>query len=588
MEMIRKFIRYYRPHLKLFSLDMGCSLLVALCDLFYPTIAGRIINDFVPNRAFRLMLIWSVVLLAIYLLKFGLNWFIQYYGHVVGVRMQADMRRDVFYKLERLPFSYFDAHKTGTILSRIVNDLMDISELAHHGPENLFISLISLVGAFIILVQINLPLTLIIYLLLPIGIFFCIRMRARLNDAFRRTREEIAEVNAGLENSISGIRVTRSYTGAQQEEEKFNRANGLFVRARSDAYHVMADFHSSMTLFTDILYLTALIASGFFYFFGQISTGGFVQFLLYINMFLNPIRRLVDFVEQLQNGMTGFVRFDEIMQTPEEEEAPDAKELGRVQGSIQFTDVSFRYNVLEDDDHAEVRKEDRAIIDHLNLSIPAGRTVALVGPSGGGKTTLCHLIPRFYEISGGSITIDGTDIREVTRESLRKNIGMVAQDVFLFTGTIRDNIAYGRPDATDEEIIDAAKKARIHDAIMAMEDGYDTYIGERGVKLSGGQKQRVSIARVFLKNPAILILDEATSALDNATEMLIQESLEELSKGRTCIVVAHRLATIKNADEIVVLTDEGVKERGTHAELLAQNGIYAGFYRYQFRDADAG
>ena len=439
-------------------------------------------------------------------------------------------------------------------------------------------------GAFIILVRINVPLTLIIFLLLPLGIWFCIAMRQRLNKAFRRTREEIAEVNAGLENSISGIRVTRSYTGASQEEDKFQNANRRYVSARSDAYQVMADFHSSMTLFTDILYLTALVASGFFYFFDQISTGAFVQFLLYINMFLNPVRRLVDFVEQLQNGMTGFVRFDEIMRTPEEEEAPDAIELGRVQGAIEFHDVSFHYNVLVDNDHAEAKQEERSIIDHLNLSIPAGRTVALVGPSGGGKTTLCHLIPRFYEISEGSITIDGIDIRQVTRESLRKNIGMVAQDVFLFTGTIRDNIAYGRPDATDAEIVEAAKKARIHETILEMEDGYDTYIGERGVKLSGGQKQRVSIARVFLKNPSILILDEATSALDNATEMLIQESLEELSRGRTCIVVAHRLSTIKNADEIIVLTDEGVMERGTHQELLEKNGIYAGFYRYQFRE----
>lgn len=573
--MIRDFIRYYRPHIKLFILDMVCAFIVAACNLFYPMIAKNIINDYVPNQLLNQLVWWSVILILIYIAKAGLSYFIQYYGHVVGVRMQADMRRDIFHKLQRLPFSFFDKNKTGTIMSRIMNDLMDISELAHHGPEDLFLSIILLIGAFIILCTINVPLTLIIYAVLPLGVIFSVKMRGMMNVAFRKSREEIAEVNANLENSIAGVRVSRAYTSGGHEQEKFNFYNRCFEKARSMAYKAMGYFYSGMGLFTDLLYAVVLIAGGLFFFKGIIDAGEFTMYILYISMFLDPIKRLVNFVEQYQNGMTGFERFEEIMAEEEEPEEPDTQEAGILKGDIRFDHVSFSY----ENDRAG---QDDLIIKDLSLHIKQGTTVALVGPSGGGKTTLCHLIPRFYDLTAGKIIIDGKDITKLTRESLRKNIGIVAQDVFLFTGTIRDNIAYGNLEATEEEIIEAAKRANIHEFILGMEDGYDTYIGERGVRLSGGQKQRVSIARAFLKNPPILILDEATSALDNATELHIQRSLEELSRGRTSIIVAHRLSTIKNADEIVVLTDEGIAEQGSHQQLLNLDGIYAELYRYQF------
>lgn len=575
--MIRHFIEYYKPHRKLFFADLFFAFLLAVCDLFYPMIAKNIINDYVPNRNLRLLLIWSAVLLGVYLLKAGFNYFVNYYGHIVGVRMQADMRRDVFRRLQRLPFSFFDEHKTGSIMSRIINDLMDISELAHHGPEDLFLSLVMLAASFVILCTINVPLTLIVFWMLPFIIYFSMRLRKNMKEAFTKSREEIAEVNAGLENSIAGIRVTRAYTGAEHEIRKFNRQNQRFVSARSAAYKIMAIFTTGSTLFTDVLYLLVLIAGGIFFFQDRIDAGEFAAYLLYVNSFLNPIKRFVAFFEQYQNGITGFQRFEELMAQQEEAEAPDAVEAEQLAGTIDFDHVSFQY------DGEKGEGSGRYVIQDLSLHIEQGKTVALVGPSGGGKTTLCHLIPRFYEVSEGRILIDGQDIAKLTRTSLRRNIGMVAQDVFLFTGSIRENIAYGNLDATQDEIIAAAKKANIHDYIMSLPDGYDTYIGERGVKLSGGQKQRISIARVFLKNPSILILDEATSALDNATEMLIQESLEELSHGRTSLIVAHRLSTIKNADEIIVFTDEGIQERGTHDSLLARDGIYAQLYRYQFR-----
>ena len=574
--MLKKFISYYKPHKKLFIADMFCALIVAVCDLFYPTITENIINDYVPNQNLRLLLVWAGVLLGIYILKAGLNYFIQYYGHIVGVRMQADMRRDMFKRLQKLPFSFFDEHKTGSIMSRIINDLMDISELAHHGPEDLFLSVVMLVGSFAMLARINFLLTLIIFALIPFIVFFAIKLRRRMSRAFTRTREEIAEVNANLENAIAGIRVSRSYTSGEHETEKFNYYNDRFQAARGESYKVMGIFFSGMGFFTDVMYLVVLVAGGLFFFYGKIDVGQFAAYLLYINMFLKPINKLISFYEQLQNGMTGFERFQQIMAENEEPEAANAKVLASVRGAIDFDKVSFGYEGDGDN-------PDNMVIQDLTLHIEPGRTVALVGPSGGGKTTLCHLIPRFYEVTEGTVSIDGQDITTLTRESLRKNIGMVAQDVFLFTGTIRENIAYGDLDASEAQIIEAAKKANIHDYIMTLPDGYDTYIGERGVKLSGGQKQRVSIARVFLKNPSILILDEATSALDNATEMLIQGALERLAEGRTSIIVAHRLSTIKNADEIIVLTDEGIKERGTHAELLAKNGIYADLYQYQFR-----
>ncbi len=577
MSLLRRFISYYKPHRRLFCADMICAFIVAVCDLFYPMIAKNMINDYVPNRSLRLLLIWGGVLLFIYLLKAALNWFIQYYGHIVGVRMQADMRRDVFRRLQKLPFSFFDEHKTGSLMSRVVNDLMDISELAHHGPEDLFLSLITIIGAFALLCTINVPLTIIIFIFVPLMVIFSVYIRREMNDAFLRTRQEMAEINANLENSIAGIRVSRSYVSGAHEETKFQHYNDRFQEARGESYRVMAKFFSTTGFFTDFMYLIVLVAGGLFFFYGKINAGDFTAYLLYVNMFLNPVRKLINFFEQLQNGATGFQRFEELMAQQEETEDPNAKELKNVKGAIDFDHVSFQYEGGKEEESGHM------VIQDLSLHIEPGRTVALVGPSGGGKTTLCHLIPRFYEVTSGKITIDGQDITTLTRDSLRRNIGMVAQDVFLFTGTIRENIAYGNLDAGDAEIMEAAKKANIHDYIMTLPDGYDTYIGERGVKLSGGQKQRISIARVFLKNPSILILDEATSALDNATEMLIQQSLEKLAEGRTSIIVAHRLSTIKNADEIIVISDEGIQERGTHEELLARNGVYAGLYQYQFR-----
>lgn len=576
--MIRKFIRYYKPHRKLFFWDMFCAFLVAVADLFYPVITKNIINDYVPNQNVRMFVVWAITLLGIYILKAGLNYFIQYWGHVMGVRIQADMRRDVFKRLQQLPFTYFDGHKTGSIMSRIINDLMDISELAHHGPEDLFLSLVLLVGSFAILCTINVPLTLIVFAVLPIIVFFAIKMRKSMMDAFTKTRVEIAEVNANLENSIAGIRVSRAYTSGDHETRKFNFFNDRFQAARGLAYKVMGQFNSGMTLFMDLLYLVVLVAGGAFFFKGIIDVGEFTMYLLYINTFLNPIKRLVSFFEQYQNGMTGFKRFEEIMAEAVEPEDPKAVDIDKLQGVIDFKNVSFQYEKGEEGEGGNY------VIHNLSMHIDPGKTIALVGPSGSGKTTLCHLIPRFYEVTEGEIDIDGHDITTLSRYSLRKNIGMVAQDVFLFTGTIRENIAYGNLEATEEDIIEAAKKANIHDYILSLPDGYDTDVGERGVKLSGGQKQRVSIARVFLKNPSILILDEATSALDNATEMLIQSALEELSRGRTSLIVAHRLSTIKNADEIIVLTDEGIQERGTHEELLAKGGMYAELYQYQFRE----
>ena len=574
--MIKKFISYYKPHWKLFTIDMLCSLLVAICDLFYPIIAKDIINDYVPNQNIRLLVVWSIALVAIYLLKAVLNFIIQYWGHIVGVRIQADMRQTLFNKLQRLPFSYFDSTKTGTVMSRLVNDLMEVSELAHHGPENVFISGIMLIGSFIMLAKINLELTLIVFLVVPLIVVFASLMRNNMTRTFKKTREKVAEVNANVEASIAGIRVTRAYTCNEHEIDKFHKVNLDFQKARAESYKVMGEFHSGMNLMMDILYVIVLCAGGMFFFNGKIDVGEFTMFLLYINNFLKPIRNLIAIYEQIQNGMTGFMRFDEIMNMAEEPECEDAIEVGELKGDITFDHVSFQYVATDDEDHR--------VIKDLSLHIEKGKTIALVGPSGGGKTTICHLIPRFYEIDEGTISIDGMDITKMSRLSLRKNIGMVAQDVFLFNGSIRENIAYGKLDATDEEIMEAAKKANIHDYIMTLDEGYDTNVGERGVKLSGGQKQRISIARVFLKNPSILILDEATSALDNATEMLIQQALEKLSEGRTSVVVAHRLSTIKNADEIIVLTKDGIEERGTHEQLLANNGMYASLYQYQFRE----
>lgn len=569
--MLRSFAHYYKPHWKLFVFDMICALVAAGCDLVYPVVSRNIINTYIPDKNIRLILTWCAALLVIYIIQTVMQYFMQYQGHIVGVRMQADMRRDVFEHLQKLPFSYFDEHKTGVIMSRIVNDLMDISEFAHHGPEDLFISLVTVVGAFIILCTVNIPLTLITFAVLPFLVLFIIKKRSAMTMAFRKNRIEIAEVNASLENSIAGIRVSRAFTGEREEEKKFAENNQRYVTVRERSYRVMAEFFSGTNFLTSLMNVVILAAGGYCVYRGVINVGDMVAYMLFINMFVNPIKKLIQFVEMFQNAITGYVRFQELMNVEPEQDEKGAIELRDVRGEIVFDDVTFHYD------------ENKEVLSHISLTFPQGKMVAIVGPSGGGKTTLCHLIPRFYEISGGSILVDGHDIRDVTRASLRRQIGIVQQDVFLFTGTIFDNIAYGKLGASREEVYEAAKKANIHDYIMSLPEGYDTFVGERGVKLSGGQKQRISIARVFLKNPPILVLDEATSALDNVTENYIQDSLDELCKNRTTIVVAHRLSTIKNADEIIVMDRDGIEERGTHEELLARgNGIYKELYEAQF------
>ncbi|NLD87204.1 MAG: ABC transporter ATP-binding protein [Clostridiales bacterium] len=572
MANIKRFISYYKKHLKLFTLDMVCAFIMAGCDLFYPMVTRSIINVYIPNRELWLIVAWCVALLLIYILKAVLSYIVQYFGHIVGVRMQADMRRDVFARLQKLPFTFFDENKTGSIMSRVINGLHEITELAHHGPEDLFISFIMLIGSFIILANINLYLTIIIFVMLPFAVFFTFKLRIKLSNAFRETREEVSNINAALENSISGIRVAKAFTNDSYENERFEERNISYVGARARAYKVMAEFHSGNTLILDSMHVVVLVAGGLFCYHGHINFGDLAAYLLYINSFLSPIRRLIGFIEQYQNGMSGFNRFADLMDTAAEEDSPGARDLDNVEGEIEFKNVTFSYD------------KDSSVLKDISVHVEPGKTVALVGPSGGGKTTFCRLLPRFYDVDDGDIYIDGKNIKDITLRSLRENIGIVQQEVFLFTGSIYENIAYGRPDATKEEVYEAAKRAKIHDFILTLEDGYNSYVGEHGVKLSGGQKQRVAIARVFLKNPPIVILDEATSSLDNITETMIQRSLEELSSGRTTIVVAHRLSTVRRADEILVMTDEGIIERGNHEELLARDGEYAVLYNAQFKD----
>lgn len=559
--MFRKFIRFYKPYKKLFILDLLAASLAAAIDLVYPMMTREIVDNATNHGELRVIGVFAVTLIILFLIKAGCGYFMQYQGHVVGVRMQGDMRRKVFNHLQKLPNTYFDNTKTGDIMSRIINDLQDISELAHHGPEDLFISIVMLIGSFIVLSSINLTLTLIIFAFIPIIVIFTMYQRKRMNRAFLKTRVETGKVNAGLENSISGIRVSKAFVTHDYEEEKFEEGNKSFMNAREGAYKIMAQYFSGANFSLDILNYVVLIAGGIYTFNGSITVGDFTAYLLYIKVFMDPIKKLINFMEQFQSGMTGFQRYVEILAEDREKEKKDAIELKNVKGKITFKDTYFSY-------------EDNQILNGLSIDIEAGKTLALVGPSGGGKTTFCNLIPRFYDIDQGDILIDDKSIYDVTLSSLRENIGIVQQDVFLFTGTIKDNIRYGNMEASDEEVYEAARKANMHDFIMNLEDGYDTYIGERGVKLSGGQKQRISIARVFLKNPPILILDEATSALDNTTEYYIKKSLDELAKGRTTIVVAHRLSTIRNADEIIVLTDKGIEERGTHEELMNIEGVY--------------
>ncbi len=572
--MFKRFISYYKPHKKMFALDMFASLLVSVIGLCYPMITKKMMDEWAPNGMMKEIIIYGSILMGLYIARMLLRYFIQYYGHVIGVKMQANMRNDLFNKLQKLPYAYYDNHETGKIMSRMTNDLMDVSELAHHGPENLFICGIMVIGSFTYLCTINIYLTLIIFACVPILVTISLILRKRMNEAFMESRKSIAVVNAAIESSITGIRVTKAFTNSKKEEEKFEDGNQQFVTARKKSYKAMGMFFSSTSFVTDVFNVVVIIAGGFFLYQKQISLADYTAFIISINLFIGPVNTLIAFIEQLQNGMTGFKRFIEIMDEPEEPEKEDASELVVNDGHIQFNNVSFGYNDTKD------------VLHNVSLDIKPGKKLALVGPSGGGKTTICHLIPNFYKLTEGKIYIDGQEINDVTLESLRRNIGIVQQDVFLFNGTMKDNILYGKLDATDEEVVEAAKKANIHDYIMTLPEQYDTQIGERGVKLSGGQKQRLSIARVFLKNPAILILDEATSALDNTTEILIQSALDELCQGRTTLVVAHRLSTIKNADEIVVIANGNIKEQGNHDQLLALNGIYAKLYNLQFRNSD--
>ncbi len=569
--MLKRFISYYRPHKTIFILDMLASLLVALVGVVYPIITREMLNKLIPNEQYLMIIIAGVGLLILYILRMLLNYFIQYYGHVMGVRMQAQMRSDMFRYLERLPYSFYDNHETGKIMSRMTSDLMDISELAHHGPENILISSISVIVSFVYLCTIDPWLTLIIFACVPFLILIAMVLRKKMRNAFMESRVSTAQINASLESSISGIRVTKAFTNAEKEEEKFEEGNGMFVKARRKAYKAMGQFHSMTSFITDIFNVIVLIAGGLFLYNGAIDFGDYSAFIVSVNLFIGPVMTLINFMEQYQTGVTGFERFVEIMDQKPEEDTPGAVDIGTVEGEIEFRNVSYRY------------EDSNPVLDNLSLHVKKGQTYALVGPSGGGKTTICHLIPHFYDCVDGEILIDGKELHTVTMASVRRNIGIVQQDIYLFNASIRDNILYGRLDATEEEVIEAAKRANIHDYIMTLENGYDTVIGERGVRLSGGQKQRLSIARVFLKNPPILILDEATSALDNTTEILIQQALDELCKGRTTIVVAHRLSTIKHADEIAVIADGRIVEQGNHEALMENGGMYAELYSLQFR-----
>lgn len=570
--MIKRFLSYYKPHKALFAADMLASLVMSLIGIVYPIVTRGMLNDLIPNRKYRLIVIAGLCVLGLYIIRMLLNFFVQYYGHMMGVKMQAQMRTDMFNHLQKLPYSYYDNNETGKIMSRMTNDLMSISELAHHGPENIIISTISIIISFVYLFTINKVLTLIIFICVPFLIGIAMALRKKMKDAFMESRKSIAEINASLESSITGIRVTKAFTNAEKEKEKFEHGNDMFVEARRDAYKAMGQFHSGTTFISEVFNVIVLIAGGLFLYNDVITFADYSAFVVSVNLFIGPVTTLINFMEQLQDGVTGFQRFVEILDAEPEKDGENAKDIDKVDGRIRFENVTYGYG------------NDSDVLKNISFTIDKGKTFALVGPSGGGKTTICHLIPHFYDVEEGKIFIDDTEIHDITLESLRKNIGIVQQDIYLFNASIKENILYGRLDATDEEVIEAAKRANIHDYIMSLEEGYDTQIGERGVRLSGGQKQRLSIARVFLKNPPILILDEATSALDNATEILIQQSLDELCKGRTTIVVAHRLSTIKNADEIAVIADGNIAEQGDHDDLMKLDGVYASLYKQQFRE----
>ena len=571
METIKKFIRYYGPYRTVFFLDLLCAACISLIDLAYPQILRTATNTlFTRDSAIILKALPLIAagLFIMYVIQSLCKYYVTYQGHMMGAHMERDMRQQLFDHYEELSFSYYSQNNSGQMMSKLVSDLFDIAEFAHHGPENLFISLVKIVGSFVFLFLINWRLALPLIVLVFCMFLFSLRQNQRMQETFMENRRKIGDVNASLQDTLAGIRVVQSFANEDIERKKFKKSNHAFLLSKKDNYNCMGNFMSWNLFFQGMMYLVTLVYGGYLIARGQMAPADLAMYALYIGIFISPIQILVELIETIQKGLSGFRRFLDVMETePEIEDAPDASELANVHGHVCYEDVSFHYS-----------DDDTPVLSHVSFEIPAGKSIALVGPSGSGKTTICSLLPRFYDVTGGRITIDGQDVRTLTLKSLRSQIGMVQQDVYLFCGTIRENIAYGKPGASMEEIIAAAKRANIHDFIEELPDGYDTYVGERGARLSGGQKQRISIARVFLKNPPILILDEATSALDNESERWIQQSLEELSRDRTTITIAHRLSTIRNADEIIVITEDGIAERGTHESLLAQGGIYAHYY----------
>jgi ATP-binding cassette subfamily B protein len=571
--MFKKFVSYYKPHMRIFITDLLCAIVVATIDLIFPTISGTFVDVYIPDKNIKMMVVMAGVILMMYLVRVCCNFFIDYWGHVMGSRIQYDMRKELFSHLQSLPFKFFDDNKTGKIMNHITSDLVEVSELAHHGPEDIFLSTLMLVGSFTLLFRKNAQLAGILMFFVVILLIFTLSRRRKMTNAFRDTRKKQAEINSQIENSVSGIRLTQSFSNEDYESTKFDVVNMQYRESIKRAFKQMSIYSSGTHFLADLLGVVIIVIGGIFVAYDRMTIGELVTFLLYSQIFIRPVRKLIDFTQQLQRGMTGFERVHKVLQIePEIRDAEHAEPLTDVKGNIELKDVTFAYE-----------KDHKIILNKFNLNIEHRKTLALVGPSGVGKTTISQIIPRFYDIESGEILIDGKNIKDVTLKSLRKNIGIVQQDVFLFYGTIRDNILYGNPEADDEAIMNAAKAANIHEFILSLPEGYEALIGERGVKLSGGQKQRLAIARVFLKNPPILILDEATSSLDNATELAIQASIEKLSKDRTTVIIAHRLSTIKNADEIIVLSDEGIVERGNHDELIMTGGVYSDLYHAQFK-----